>query len=111
MVEKRKKDREVSKENMDKPIESNENQKFLESMKRIRKALVTLTDGSKYEGEWKGDVKDGVGTLVFADGARYEGNFANDKASGFGKIVHANGDVYEGEWQNEQAHGKGKYIG
>ena len=35
----------------------------------------TYKTGSKYEGQWKGGMRHGKGTMVWPDGARYEGEW------------------------------------
>jgi len=37
-----------------------------------------------YDGEWKGNVREGQGIQVWPDGAKYEGQWANGKANGKG---------------------------
>ena len=81
-------------------------------MKRIKRAVVTLENSARYEGEWDVDrnVRDGQGVQIWADGSLYEGYWRNDKANGRGRLIHADGDVYEGEWKDDKAHGFGKYY-
>eukprot|EP00930_Biecheleria_cincta_P056143 TRINITY_DN4230_c0_g1_i1.p1 TRINITY_DN4230_c0_g1~~TRINITY_DN4230_c0_g1_i1.p1 ORF type:complete len:201 (+),score=24.25 TRINITY_DN4230_c0_g1_i1:102-704(+) len=69
----------------------------------------TLENGSIYIGQWKGNVRDGIGKQTWPDGAVYEGAFSNNKAEGYGKFTHVDGDVYEGEWEDDKANGTGKY--
>lgn len=42
---------------------------------------VKLADGSVYKGQWRGELKEGRGTLTYPDGAVYEGNSSFIKAS------------------------------
>jgi len=42
-------------------------------MKREKRPPFTFQSGAIYEGEWKGNVRDGFGTQIWPDGARYEG--------------------------------------
>lgn len=56
----------------------------------------------KYEGEFKSDLKDGVGCLWFSDGSRFEGSFSNDKADGQGKFYEAQGECIEGIWMENR---------
>ena len=62
----------------------------------MKKSLVKFENGICYEGEWKGENKDGMGTQTWPDGAKYIGNWENNQANGKGKFFHANGAFYEG---------------
>lgn len=91
--------------------------------------------GSRYTGEWQGNLKHGKGVLHYKNADKYEGEFANDVRSGhgtywvyesgkyrveysgswlqnekngFGVFYNAKGERYEGEWLNGRRHGKGK---
>ena len=37
------------------------------------------SNGSKYEGEWEKNLKEGFGIFTFEDGTTYEGPFHNDR--------------------------------
>ena len=50
----------------------------------------------EYEGEWLGNIRQGLGVQKWPDGAVYSGFWANNKAEGRGKFIHVNGDEYEG---------------
>jgi hypothetical protein len=65
--------------------------------------------GAKYKGQWKGNVRHGVGILTRADGQTYEGAFVEGQAHGKGKLVASNGNMYDGEWDMDRAHGQGIY--
>ena len=55
-------------------------------------------DGSKYDGEWKFDLRSGSGTMKYANGDLYSGHFEMDKRSGAGTFTSADGlESYEGE--------------
>lgn len=77
-----------------------------------RRALTTLENGARYEGEWNksSGEREGYGKQVWADGSMYEGYWKNSKANGKGRLIHADGDTYEGEWKDDKAHGYGVYI-
>jgi len=49
-------------------------------------------DGSKYEGEWKGDIRSGYG------------NFHHKEV---GTMLYSNDEKYNGGWLNDQRNGKG----
>jgi hypothetical protein len=46
-------------------------------------------NGSKYEGSWKNDRKEGKGTFVWNDGCKYEGDWKNDVRDGKGTFEYA----------------------
>jgi len=53
---------------------------------RLYKFLGTMkyADGSKYEGEWKNDMRAGKGTLISPEEEKYEGDWEEDKITGKG---------------------------
>jgi hypothetical protein len=77
---------------------------------RQKRALVTIDNEAKYQGEWVDDIRDGRGYQIWPDGSLYEGSWKNNKANGSGRLIHADGDVYEGEWKDDKAHGYGVYM-
>ncbi|CCI49338.1 unnamed protein product [Albugo candida] len=85
-------------------------------------ALVTL---EKYEGEWKNDVQDGIGRLVYfpsvSEGENvpdpsfslcnwYQGEMKEGLRHGIGVFHYENGSRYEGEWQYNVKHGLGIFV-
>lgn len=74
-----------------------------------------LTESSKYEGEWKEDLQNGLGTYYWFDGKIeykiikniYKGNWLNGQRHGFGSLFHSNGCRYEGYFQHNKKHGYG----
>ena len=62
---------------------------WLASGKRGR--VITYSDGSRYEGEYKRDKKSGYGVLYYVDGNRYEGGWKDGKKHGYGTKHYANG--------------------
>lgn len=66
-------------------------------------------DGTEYEGEWQEDQKHGRGVFTMSDGDKYEGEFRDDKINGYGVYSFACGDVYEGEYKDYQKHGQGTF--
>lgn len=67
-----------------------------------------LTDGSVYEGEMFGYMKQGRGKLTYPDGKYYEGEWKVGRINGQGTLYNRDGSViYEGQWKNEKYHGKG----
>ena len=43
-------------------------------------------------------------------GSKYEGHYNNDKKEGSGKYVWSNGDWYQGDWSLGLRHGHGLYV-
>lgn len=60
-----------------------------------------------YEGEWKGDVKEGKGEFTYFDGTVYNGEWKNNVREGSGTYKWTNGTVYTGLWKNNMREGKG----
>jgi hypothetical protein len=50
-----------------------------------------LPDGSKYEGKWKDDKRNGKGTLIWPDGLIYEGQWKDGKMNGQGTSTYLDG--------------------
>ena len=64
----------------------------------------------KYTGDFKNNVPNGRGEVVWSDGSYYIGECKEDKAYGHGEIHFANGDKYIGQFVNDSLSGKGVYI-
>ena len=80
---------------------------------------IHITNGDKYEGEWKDDKMHGHGTYTFHDGDKYEGEWKDDKMHGQGIYTWANREKYVGDFKYGKQHGQGtntyangdKYVG
>ena len=81
-----------------------------DGIKREKRAMITIDNEAKYQGEWEGETRAGRGYQIWPDGSLYEGSWKNNKANGSGRLIHADGDVYEGEWKDDKAHGYGVYM-
>lgn len=104
-------------------------------IKGKREGLGVLVQGrSRYEGEWKNNLRDGFGTQVYSYGAHYVGYWKADKHHGegtltekdgtiyegklfdmgaiigCGKVTYPNGDVYEGPIKFNKREGRGKIV-
>lgn len=80
---------------------------------RIQRPLVTLDDGSIYQGEWdeKTNLKDGKGIQIWPDGSRYDGLWVDDQAEGYGRLISVSSQVvYEGYWKGDKKQGTGLEI-
>ena len=64
-------------------------------------------DGSYYAGEWKLDMKNGVGLEVGVDKDKYVGEWNLNRKNGVGTVVRTDGIRYSGEWKNGKWHGVG----
>ena len=74
-----------------------------------------LTGGDVYVGEFRGDKRNGQGTLTYAGGNRYVGEFRDGSFHGQGTFFFladgpARGDRYEGEFKDGKRNGQGSYI-
>ena len=51
-----------------------------------------------------------AGTFTYPDGSRYEGSWVDDQRNGHGVYRYANGDTFEGDWYEHKRHGYGIYT-
>ena len=73
----------------------------------ITRPAVTLEDGIKYTGEWKGHKKHGKGVQTYPDGSTFEGVFVEGVACGPAAFTHVDGSSFQGEFKDDMANGKG----
>jgi hypothetical protein len=108
--------------------------------KREGKGRMRYANGNIYDGEWKEDVKCGVGSMMWQETLEsyegewkddhqhgigihiwktavaqkernwYEGNFLNGFRDGYGIFYYANGSRYEGEWKENVKEGNGIFF-
>ena len=71
--------------------------------------IYIFANGGVYAGGYKEGKRDGQGILMFPDGSMYEGEFANDKFDGQGTYTYADGSQYIGQWKNGKRDGEGAY--
>jgi hypothetical protein len=69
------------------------------------KGVQTWESGSRYEGEFFQDLRQGAGTFTFGErtllaGQRYEGGFFEDRFNGFGVYTWPWGDRYSGSFKD-----------
>ncbi|PRP84956.1 hypothetical protein PROFUN_07341 [Planoprotostelium fungivorum] len=69
------------------------------------------TVNSLYEGEWRNNLKEGHGRIVYASGNTYEGHWMDDVKNGKGRMTwrHEN-EIYVGDWQDGLPCGHGSYF-
>ena len=70
----------------------------------------SYSDGNRYSGSWKDNLRHGQGVLYFKDGEKLSGSFAYGLLEGKGKYYFSNGDTYEGNFRNSLMHGEGEII-
>jgi hypothetical protein len=63
--------------------------------------------GLMYEGEWKGGLIHGQGTLKLPSGDEYVGQFRSGRAHGVGRYIDVTGEIYEGPFVAGLRHGRG----
>lgn len=56
-----------------------------------------IAGGGVYEGEWRGDLRDGFGRMRYADGSVYEGRWAADHRVWDGALCYQSGVTYRRE--------------
>lgn len=69
-----------------------------------RGAPLWLADGLQYEGQWREDVYDGLGTLALPSGERYTGHWAQGRKEGTGvhEVPGDGGYTYEGDFRDDR---------
>jgi len=65
------------------------------------------TDGTIYDGEWRGNQPSGKGVTVWADGSRYEGQHARGRPHGQGSCRMLSGEEYAGGFSEGAYDGHG----
>ena len=71
--------------------------------------IYSSTYGTKYVGEFKNGLHHGQGIIIYAFGF-YVGQFKYDKRHGQGTWTSAGGDKYVGEYKDGERHGQGTYT-
>lgn len=51
-----------------------------------------------------------MGTFIYPDGSKYEGEWKSGIRDGLGKYTYANGDWYDGSWKHNTKDGHGVYY-
>jgi hypothetical protein len=69
------------------------------SDKKHGTGVYTWADGSKYEGDFKGDLAEGHGKKIFVDKSYYEGAWIRGRQHGYGTYFHPSGARWVGEWR------------
>lgn len=63
-----------------------------------------------YEGQFKGGLKDGVGSYTWTDGSQYFGSWSNNCINGLGIYIGDDNRWFKGSWCDSTMHGPGKYV-
>ena len=73
-------------------------------MKNLIKLSMLLILGTSFilsEGCISGDCTDGYGTYVFSNGSKYSGDWKYDMRNGYGNNTYTSGAQYSGEYKND----------
>jgi len=70
-------------------------------------AKYSSTNNSKYEGYWKGGLRNGYGSFTNYWGDLYSGNWYNDTLDDYAIINWVNGNKYAGGFADDKFHGYG----
>ena len=68
-----------------------------------------ICDEYSYIGNFKNDMKNGKGKMIFCNQDEYDGNFIDDEITGYGTFKWKNNNEYTGHFLNGKMYGKGKY--
>jgi hypothetical protein len=80
------------------------------TFKRNGRGTLTLANGDKYVGEFKGNRANGRGALTYANGDKYVGEFKDNFPNGQGTYTRVNGAKYVGEFKDDKFNGQGTYF-
>jgi hypothetical protein len=73
--------------------------------------VMVWPDGAIYQGEWRGEQREGPGTFTDRDRSIFTGAWARDcRVDGKARLQYSTGDVYEGEFKNDRCHGEGTTV-
>lgn len=64
----------------------------------------------EYFGEFKNNLREGIGQCEFDNKNIYIGQFKDDFIEGIGEMKYHNGDEYIGQWENNKKHGLGVFT-
>lgn len=64
-------------------------------------------EGETYDGEWRQGLRHGVGTIHRSGTVVYQGEFLGDLRDGVGDGVGKDGSRYVGQWREGKMHGRG----
>lgn len=64
-------------------------------------------DGARYEGQFHGGLRHGVGRFAWTNGSSYIGNFVENDIQGDGVFTWNDGCRYQGQWKANSMNGEG----
>ena len=67
------------------------------------KGLISISNGQKWEGQFKDGLPYGQATITFPDGTKYSGEYKNGIPEGEIRIIFPDGTKYTGEYKNGMA--------
>jgi len=67
-------------------------------------------EGSTYQGEFRGGLKEGVGVYKWSDGSEYRGAWNGNSIDGLGVYMGGDGRWFKGRWSDSVMHGGGMYV-
>ena len=76
----------------------------------MNNGILSLANGSVYEGSFYQNQFNWKGTMRFQDGRVYQGDFVAGKKQGRGVFTWPDGHKYDGEWFDGKQHGKGTFT-
>ena len=86
-----------------------QNKKFYSRVFKSEHRTYRYSTGARYQGEFRGNLRHGLGKMEWPDGTTYEGLFDYNLANGQGKMIFSTGDVYDGSFRSNKFYGKGVY--
>ena len=72
--------------------------------------ISVLSNGTKFEGEFRNGKAHGQGILTMANGNKYEGEYRDGNYNGQGIAKYADGSKYVGRWKDGKPHGEGTFT-
>ena len=81
-----------------------------ETSPKFVQGIYILSDGSKYEGEFKDGILNGQGTFTSSGGSKYVGKFRNGKRNGHGTFTSPDGSKYVGKFRKGKRNGQGIFT-
>lgn len=86
---------------------------YVNGKKNGRGTYMYFGSGDSYNGQWKEDMKHGMGRMEYKGKGRegeYQGYWENDRRHGEGVFTYQNGDTYSGWWRFGNKEGKGTFT-
>ena len=81
--------------------------KLQKARDKLALSVISQVHSGLYEGGFKGEKRDGRGTMYFSDCSIYVGGWKNNIKHGNGRLLTPKGEDYQGEWVKNLRHGWG----